>query len=125
MDVNDYQVGGNHYVRDYQHWDFVIDTGMHYLLGCATKYITRWRKKNGLEDLKKPIHYLTKAEDADVEAPKCNPIFVDRFIHDMPTEDGLIIKAIMENQFERAQYLIALLIQEVECGADTNYVNQD
>jgi len=125
MEVNDYQVGGDHYVRDYQHWDFVIDTGMHYLLGCATKYITRWRKKNGLEDLKKPIHYLAKAEDAGIEAPVCSPIFVDRFVQEMETEDAMIVRAIMQNDFKAAKYLIEGLIALTESGADRNYVDQD
>lgn len=125
MEVNDYQVGGDHYAKEYQHWDFVIDTGMHYLLGCATKYITRWRKKNGLEDLKKPIHYLAKAEDADIEAPVTNPIFVDRFVHEMEPLDAMIIRAIMRNDFDYARNLIAALISDVESGADSNYVNQD
>lgn len=61
MNANDKQIGGEHYKAQYQHWDFVCDTGMHYLLGCATKYVSRWRKKNGVEDLKKSLHYIEKA----------------------------------------------------------------
>lgn len=59
--ANEKQVGGNHYKgREYEHWDFVDDLGLHYLVGCATKYISRWRGKNGLEDLCKAEHYLEK-----------------------------------------------------------------
>jgi hypothetical protein len=62
--ANKRQEGGQHYQgHAYQHWDFVCDTGLHYLLGCASKYVSRWREKNGLEDLKKAIHYLDKAEE--------------------------------------------------------------
>mgnify|MGYP003639067901 CR=1 FL=1 len=63
------QVGGDHYKSDYQHWDFVCDTGLHYLLACATKYISRWRKKNGIEDLKKSLHYINKAESRAIKPP--------------------------------------------------------
>ena len=63
MEPNDYQVGGRHYKVDYEHWDFVHDTQLPYVLGCATKYIFRWRSKNGVEDLKKALHYISKAED--------------------------------------------------------------
>ena len=60
MSANDKQVGGDHYKSGYQHWDFVIETQMHYLLACATKYITRHRKKNGKQDLEKSLHYVEK-----------------------------------------------------------------
>ena len=61
-EANAQQVGGGHYKgTPYQHWDFVmIALAGRYLEGNITKYITRWRKKNGLEDLKKARHYLTK-----------------------------------------------------------------
>lgn len=61
-DPNKYQIGGDHYKMEYQHWDFVSDTNTHYLLGCATKYIARYKKKYGTVDLEKAIHYLVKAE---------------------------------------------------------------
>lgn len=61
-DVNSRQEGGAHYAGAYQHWDFVAEyLGNDYLLGCATKYIWRHAKKNGLEDLRKADHYLQKA----------------------------------------------------------------
>ncbi|CAN0296744.1 unnamed protein product, partial [Chrysoparadoxa australica] len=51
------QVGGNHYETEdgYEHWDWVVDGEIGYLAGNATKYISRWRKKNGLLDLQKAI----------------------------------------------------------------------
>jgi len=60
MDINDKQVGGKHYKCNYQHWDLVCDLGLNYLEGCITKYVARWRKKNGIEDLHKAVHYLEK-----------------------------------------------------------------
>lgn len=64
-EVNSTQVGGSHYKgTTYQHWDFVmIALGGRYLEGNITKYVTRWRKKNGLEDLRKARHYLSKLID--------------------------------------------------------------
>lgn len=58
--VNEAQVGGTHYYSQYIHWDFVLDTGQGYLEGNATKYISRWRKKGGKQDLAKAVHYLDK-----------------------------------------------------------------
>ena len=60
MSANDYQVGGTHYKSAYGHWDWVTNIGMHYLAGCCTKYIIRWRNKDGLKDIEKAIHYSNK-----------------------------------------------------------------
>lgn len=54
------QEGGDHYQAEYQHWDWVIDCHIHYLPANCTKYISRWRKKNGVQDLRKAMTYLDK-----------------------------------------------------------------
>lgn len=54
------QVGGTHYRSVYQHWDWVTDIGLPYLPACATKYVVRWRKKNGRQDLMKARSYVEK-----------------------------------------------------------------
>jgi hypothetical protein len=60
-DGSSIQIGGTHYRSEYQHWDWVYDAlGGDYLLGCCTKYVVRWRRKNGLQDLIKSKHYLQK-----------------------------------------------------------------
>lgn len=59
--ANSRQVGGKHYgLTDYQHWDFVADFNLDYFQGQVTKYIIRWKEKNGLEDLLKARHFLDK-----------------------------------------------------------------
>lgn len=58
------QVGGDHYSKrggtEYQHWDLVADLGMDYYMANATKYVMRWRDKNGIVDLKKAVTYIKK-----------------------------------------------------------------
>jgi len=56
------QVGGTHYNKSYDHWDWVMDTRVFYLLGNATKYVFRHSKKNGEDDIRKAISYFQKAE---------------------------------------------------------------
>ena len=53
------QVGGGHY-KDLaiQPAEFIHKNGIGYLEGAVIKYVSRWRNKNGLEDLKKARHYL-------------------------------------------------------------------
>lgn len=68
INPNSVQIGGTHY-QDIvgqcphckgviQHWDLF---GMlPYLVGNATKYVTRYALKNGKEDLVKAKHYIDK-----------------------------------------------------------------
>lgn len=58
--ANTRQVGGSHYASPYQHWDFVHDAKLDYFQAQVTKYVYRWRKKNGTEDLSKAAHVLQK-----------------------------------------------------------------
>lgn len=65
--ANDRQHGGDHYQgSEYQHWDWVTDCRMPYLMGNATKYAYRYPKKNGVEDIDKAIHYCDKAEERGI-----------------------------------------------------------
>lgn len=58
---NEIQVGGDHYKNSaVQHWDIMTYYGPDWFVGNATKYVYRWRKKNGLQDLEKAAHYLDK-----------------------------------------------------------------
>lgn len=59
---NDRQVGGSHYRASYQHWDLVVTNNIRYLEAQITKYVTRWKKKNGVQDVEKSVHYLDKLE---------------------------------------------------------------
>jgi len=61
MAANDRQVAGKHYgeVR-YQHWDIVEEHNLDYFQGQITKYVMRWKHKNGIEDLRKAQHFLEK-----------------------------------------------------------------
>lgn len=61
--ANDIQVGGNHYKQFAGHepWDVITAWDLGYLDGTALKYIARWKHKNGVQDLKKAVHFLQKA----------------------------------------------------------------
>lgn len=58
--ANSRQVGGEHYQSPIQHWDFVAANGLDYFQGQITKYVCRWRYKNGVQDLEKARHFLEK-----------------------------------------------------------------
>ena len=59
--ANAQQVGGAHYAtKAIQPWDFIIANNLGYLEGNIVKYVSRWKDKGGIEDLKKAQHYLQK-----------------------------------------------------------------
>jgi len=60
--ANDRQVAGTHYTKQgaIQHWDVMALLRADYFQGQVTKYISRWKDKNGTEDLRKAQHFLEK-----------------------------------------------------------------
>jgi len=57
--ASDKQIGGDHYKSmKIQPIDFIEGNGLGWCEGNAIKYICRYRKKNGSQDLDKAIHYL-------------------------------------------------------------------
>lgn len=60
MSANDKQIGGKHYISEMQPWDYITSHNMSFLQGNVIKYVTRYKDKNGVEDLHKAVHYLEK-----------------------------------------------------------------
>lgn len=82
MGANDYQVGGDHYNSTYKHWDLALKIPLPYLEACATKHVTRWRKKDGIKDLQKAAHYLAKMiEVGDYDVKRRPGVAVDVEVH--------------------------------------------
>lgn len=53
------QVGGDHYAKNkIQPIDFILANNLGWCEANAIKYLTRWKNKNGLEDLRKAQHYI-------------------------------------------------------------------
>lgn len=118
MNVNDKQVGGTHYKhQSYQHWDFAVDVAGNdaYLKGCASKYVIRYKDKNGIEDLRKSLHYIDKIEQV------CCPVAITDFTTMMLLSDfvsqlepavGKIVTAIYRNNLDVARAGIEGLISD-------------
>jgi Protein of unknwon function (DUF3310) len=59
MGALDKQEGGSHYLQfKIQPIDFIQHNSLNFCQGNIIKYVTRYKEKNGIEDLKKAIHYL-------------------------------------------------------------------
>lgn len=59
--ANAIQIGGQHYKgKAIQPWDYIAANGLGYFEGNIVKYVSRWRDKGGVDDLRKARHYLDK-----------------------------------------------------------------
>jgi hypothetical protein len=55
----DKQVGGEHYKdKALQPWEIIEKLDLDFWEGNALKYLLRYKDKNGVEDLKKAVHYI-------------------------------------------------------------------
>lgn len=117
MSANDYQHGGSHWQgREYQHWDFATDLELPYLIGCASKYLTRWQDKNGVEDLKKADHYLEKAIERGIEGTEPtdeNVRNLQRFVGQLPEKESEAVYDMVIGNHYAARDIIASLIESV------------
>lgn len=64
------QEGGDHYKSmAIQPVEFIHRNGIGFCEGAVIKYVSRWRAKNGVEDLKKARHFLDLLIEME-EAPR-------------------------------------------------------
>lgn len=67
MSANDKQIGGQHYKLNIEPWDYIIANDLGYLEGNIVKYVSRYKAKNGVQDLEKALHYLEKLIETEKE----------------------------------------------------------
>lgn len=72
----------HHYTRlTIEPWDYVAANNMGYFEGSVIKYVSRWREKNGVEDLKKARAFLDKLIEVELAAVKKDqrePVYSER-----------------------------------------------
>ena len=55
----DTQIGGSHYKKmKIQPIEYILANDIGFVEGAVIKYVSRWKSKNGVEDLKKARHLL-------------------------------------------------------------------
>tara|TARA_Y100001933_G_C18711743_1_gene443573 strand:- start:79 stop:360 length:282 start_codon:yes stop_codon:yes gene_type:complete len=53
------QVGGDHYKKlTIQPVEYILANNLGFVEGAVIKYVTRWKDKNGIEDLHKARHFI-------------------------------------------------------------------
>ena len=66
--TSDSQVGGSHY-KDMliQPLEYIIANKLSFCEGNVVKYVSRWKNKNGIEDLRKARQYLDMLIEQEIE----------------------------------------------------------
>jgi len=121
MLANNKQVGGDHYKSAVQHWDYVWANKLDYFQGQITKYVARWKNKNGLQDLKKAQHFLTKyielveKVERDKEARLCTCGGAD-------DQQGHTKSCVYRQHMDEIEIVV---VEDTEGEATPEYVDQD
>lgn len=67
-EANKTQVAGNHYKgKTIQPWDYIAANELGYFEGNIVKYVSRWKQKGGVDDLRKAQHYLQKLIELETQ----------------------------------------------------------
>lgn len=61
----DVQIGGNHYQGcAIQPIEYILANDLPFIEGSIVKYVTRWKTKGGVEDLRKARNYIDRLIEA-------------------------------------------------------------
>lgn len=116
--ANERQVVGTHYGKViYQHWDFATDVNLHYLVGCASKYVLRHQDKNGIQDLEKCLHYLQKADERGVRAMEARQEYFEalaRFAAQLPEKERRAVECMCMSNYVEASCVVRELLNELK-----------
>lgn len=134
MPANDERVP-EHYEGDGElHWDRQWRLyGRGYFVGCATKYVERYHKKEGLKDLRKAIHFIEKLIELEYPDTKqnYNPEFAplasfptghppDPFIHPQVKPTGWVNFSFEGTTVNESLFTCRRCRQEVRCPVETD-----
>lgn len=110
------QVGGNHY-KDmaFQPIELIAALRCSFIQGCIIKYVSRYKNKNGAQDIKKCIHYAQLAIELD-DKRRCNDkalsMNINRYILKNKLtilQRRIITQAVYNNYTQVIQYCKELL----------------
>ena len=84
--ANAIQIGGEHYKRrGIEPWDYAAANNLDAFQHAVVKYVTRYREKGGIEDLRKARHYIDKLiELVEHGYPETSPAYFAQQLQDKP-----------------------------------------
>ena len=104
--VLDTQIGGSHYKGyKYEPIKFIMDMKFDFIQGCILKYLVRYRKKNGLEDLRKAKHF------AEIGSSYCTKVIASQDTYDEVNKTRKVEVFTSQEQFDKpTQYFLMIAI---------------
>lgn len=128
MSALDIQIGGSHYRnKGIQPIELIVALNLNFIEGNIVKYITRYKEKNGVQDLMKCIHYSQLA----IELKCIRSISIDilnniSYIDNYYVSNNLtgtqrdIIIACLQNDYERVKLLCNEMIKNYNSEKSLN-----
>lgn len=136
-DPNEVQVGGDHYKGvAFQPWDWARshsgDVGLGYYEVSAISYIARFRKKGGIQDLEKVLHYVDKmlycfklGQYGNKSSPSLLRIreFNKQNVCDRFQSEAITLLCLWRNEAELLE--VKKIVEElIQCQRDDAYLDQ-
>lgn len=113
------QVGGNHYaILQMQPVDFIVRAKLSYIQGNIVKYLSRYKYKNGKQDLEKAWHYANLAIELNSMGPTVRMVGLAysycRANDFSATVTNVIVSCVQDDYYASIRYIKKLIKDEYE-----------
>nr|DAW00963.1 MAG TPA: nucelotide kinase [Caudoviricetes sp.] len=107
------QIGGGHYKNMViQPVEFAVKAELNFIQGCIVKYVSRYKSKNGKQDIEKAIHFAKLAIELNQQG--------DEFLSNL----GLAYTYCKANRFSQAQTNIIVSVVKEDYYGVIRYCTQ-
>lgn len=111
------QIGGSHYKdMQVQPVEFIVKADLTFIQGCIVKYITRYKSKNGKQDIEKAKHFAQLAIDlcdAGPEVPSIGLAYHYCQANKLSTiQQNTIVATVKEDYYNVIRYCNQIIKQE-------------
>lgn len=117
MSALDVQVGGSHYKNnDMQPIELIVALNLNFIEGNIVKYITRYKNKNGMQDVMKCIHYSQLAIELGCIRPNAdihnNYGIIDKYckLNNFSNVQNSILIACLQNDYNQVKMLCDAMV---------------
>lgn len=113
----DVQVGGSHYKnKKMQPIELITKTRCTFIQGCIWKYITRYKEKNGKEDINKCIHYAQLAielkDEGQLGYRKLDIVKTYCDVNELSTKQSSVIMLTAYDSYQRVVDVCKAILNE-------------
>ena len=127
MSALDIQIGGSHYMnKGIQPIELIVALNLNFIEGNIVKYITRYKEKNGVQDLMKCIHYSQLAIEL-----KCirhnidihnNYALILQYVktNDLCSVQTYVLNSCLQNDYEQVKLLCNEMVKNYNSEKSLN-----